>query len=460
MSYSEDLADFFGKISFEMIPPDVIKQAKICLLDFMGITIGAGITPEANDMGKMIRSWGDREEASVLGLEFKTSCRNAAFCNGVLSALLEVQDGLKFRGIHIAESVPPAVLALGEWNKVSGKNFLTSLVTGYEVAGRIAEAMFPSHFNRGYMPTGTVGAFGSAASAAKLLDLGVGGIKTAMGIVVRILPMSIEYEDNKLGGYTAKFLHGAQAAKVGVESALMAQAGVTSYPEPLAGSQRLEQGFCFIACDEPKMQQLNTELGTLYLMRELYFKPYPACRNTHGAIEMAIKIVKENDISPQDVEAVMVKTYTRAASSTGQNYTNPQSTFISCQFSIPYVMAVSIIDRMFGLQQLSKKTISNPAVHELAAKVKVLEDPELEKHFPEKTPTIVEIHTKYGKVFSYRTDVFKGDPKNPMSEKEFIEKFMSLTSIRLKEESQQEMISMIMKLDEMDDISELIQMIP
>lgn len=302
MNYTSALAEYFGNLSYETVPPDVVKQAKICLLDFLGISIGASLQPEAKDLGKMIKSWGDREEASVLGLGFKTSTRNAAFCNGVLSALLEVQDGLRFRGIHISESVPPALLALGEWKKLDGKKFLTAFVVGYEIAGRIAEAMFPTHFARGFMPTGTGGAFGVAAGAAKLLGMGAEGIRTAMGIVVRTLPMSIEYEDNKLGGYTAKFLHGAQAAKAGIEAALMAKAGITSYPEPLAGSERLKQGFCFMGADNPRLEEMTKGLGQTYIMPELYFKPYPACRHTHGAIEVALRMAREYDLSPTEVE--------------------------------------------------------------------------------------------------------------------------------------------------------------
>ncbi len=459
MSYTADMANFFGNLAYESIPQDVIKQAKICLLDFMGISIGASLTPEAKDLSKMIKSWGEREEASVLGMGFRTSARNAAFCNGVLSALLEVQDGLQFRGIHISESVPPALLALGEWKKADGKKLLTSLVVGYEVAGRIAEAMFPTHFSRGFMPTGTVGAFGVAAAAAKLLGLGTEGIQTAMGIVVRILPMSIEYEDNKLGGFTAKFLHGAQAAKVGIESALMVQAGITSYPEPLAGSQRLKQGFCFMGSDQPKMEELTAGLGQKYYMPLLYFKPYPACRHTHGAIEVALRMARENDIHPAEVEGVRIRTYHTAASSTGQNYTNPQSTFISCQFSIPYVVAAALKDRQFGLGQLSTKRIADPSIHSLASKVKVIEEAELEKEFPEKTISILEIQMKGGRMLTDRTEAAKGDPKNPMVENDFVEKFIALTSTKMSEKSKQDMIAMIMNLEKEKNIARLIDLV-
>ena len=459
MSYTEELADFFGKLSYEMLPPEVIHQAKIVLLDFMGICIGAGVMPEAHQLNNMVKAWGDKEEASVLGMGFKTSVRSAAFGNGILSTLLELQDGLQFRGIHISEAVPPAVLALGEWKKVDGKKFIASLVTGYEVAGRLAEAVFPSHLKRGYMPSGTVGAFGAAAGAAKILDLGNTGIRESLGIMARIVPMSIEYEDNKLGGFTAKFLHGPQAAKSGVEAALLAQAGVTAFPEPFAGSDRLKQGFCYIGCDKPNLNYLTDGLGKTYSMPRLYFKPFSACRHTHGAIEVAIKAARENPVVPQDIESITIRTYHMAAISTGQNYTNLKSTFISCQFSIPYLVAAAIMDHKLGLEQLSKEKIANPAVHELAAKVKVVEDPEIEKVFPEKSPSVIEIRTKAGKVFTARTDAAKGDPQNPMSEQDFIEKFHSLTSQRMADKSRQAMVSMVLNLEKLDDLSKLMKLI-
>jgi 2-methylcitrate dehydratase PrpD len=459
MSYTADMANYFGNLTYESLPPAVIRQAKICLLDFLGISIGASLVPEAKDLGKMIESWGDREEASVLGLGFKTSTRNASFCNAVLSALLEVQDGLNFRGIHIAESVPPAVLALGESCKTDGRKLITSLVVGYEVAGRIAEAMFPTHFAKGFMPTGTVGAFGAAAGAAKLLRLGPEGIQTAMGIVVRTLPMSIEYEDNKLGGYTAKYLHGAQAAKAGIEAAFMAQAGVTAYPEPLAGSERLKQGFCFMGADNPNMVALTEDLGRLFYMPQLYFKPYPACRQIHSAIEVALNMARQNDIRPDEVEEIRVRTYKSAVVSTGQNYTNPQSTFISCQFSLPYVVAASIQDKRFGLDQLSAKKIADPSVHALAAKVKAIEVPEITEAFPGKTISILEIAMTGNRVLTDRTDYAKGDPKNPMQESDFVEKFLALTGSALREETKHQMVAMIMDLENLDDTSALIRLV-
>jgi 2-methylcitrate dehydratase PrpD len=459
MNYTEQLARYFGTLTYESIPPAVIKQAKICLLDFMGISIGASLMPEAKDLGKMIAAWGDREEASVLGLGFKTSTRNAAFCNAVLSALLEVQDGLNFRGIHIAESVPPAVLALGEFHKADGKKLITSLVVGYEVAGRIAEAMYPTHFAKGFMPTGTVGAFGAAAGAAKLLGLGPDGLQTAMGIVVRTLPMSIEYEDNKLGGFTAKYVHGAQAAKVGIEAALMAQAGITAYPEPLAGSERLKQGFCFMGADNPKLEALTEDLGQLFYMPQLYFKPYPACRQTHSAIEVALKMARQNDIPPAEVEEIRIRTYKSAVQSTGQNYTNSQSTFISCQFSLPYVVAASIQDKRFGLDQLSTKKIADPSVHILASKVKVIEEAALTKEFPNKTISIFEITMKGNRILTDRTEYAKGDPKNPMLESDFVEKFVALTASAMKEETKQRMVSTIMNLENLGDTSALVNLL-
>jgi 2-methylcitrate dehydratase PrpD len=98
-------------------------------------------------------------------------------------------------------------------------------------------------------------------------------------------------------------------------------------------------------------------------------------------------------------------------------------------------------------------------VHELAAKVKVIEDPEIEKVFPEKSPSVIEIRTKTGKVFTARTEAAKGDPQNPMSEQDFIEKFHSLTSQRMAEKSRQEMVSMVLNLEKLDDLSNLTKLI-
>ena len=88
----------------------------------------------------------------------------------------------------------------------------------------------------------------------------------------------------------------------------------------------------------------------------------------------------------------------------------------------------------------------------------MIEEADLEKEFPDKTISIMEIQTQAGKVFSDRTEAAKGDPKNPMVENDFVEKFLALTASAMKEQTKQEMISMIMSLEKLDDTSKLIRL--
>jgi 2-methylcitrate dehydratase PrpD len=446
--YSQELASFCSNLDFDAIPLQVVRKAKWAILDNIGIILGASTTQEGKNIAMFVRDLGDREEATALGFGFKSSMRSSAFINGTLSEMLELQDGYTKGGIHPCCGVISSALAVGEYLKKSGKDLIISIVAGYEVANRVAEVIHPSHLGKGFMPTGTAGTIGAAVAAGKIMGFDAVRMFYAIGIAGFILPISTG--DNLWGGYTIKPVHGGAAAKAGIESAMLAQRGLTSCP--LEGDPKLNKGFCAIVADNPHFEKMTEGLGEKYTISEIYFKPFACCRINHSPVEIALNLRENDNFRPEDVESVLVKTYSFAASVPGKIRTDINSNLLHCQFSTAYCVAAALMDGQVGLQQFSPERIKDPKIHQLASLVKIEADPEMEKLRPANRPAIVEIILKNRRKVTGRVDYPKGDGRKPLSEDELLKKFEGLASRVLSQEKVKRTESLVFDLEKINAV--------
>ena len=188
----------------------------------------------------------------------------------------------------------------------------------------------------------------------------------AVGIAGYLLPLSMA--EQLMGGYTVKIVQGGQAASAGIMAAGLAGKGVTGSPVVLEGSA-LKGGFTQITSKAgAEARALTDRLGERYSIMDVYFKPYTACRHTHGAAQATLELVKEKKLSAGDIESVTVFTYGIAALAVGKGVPDGGS-FVSAQFSIPYVVAACVLDGALGPDQLTERRMADPAVMALAKKV-------------------------------------------------------------------------------------------
>lgn len=445
------LAEFSLALSFEKIPQDIVKRIKWGLLDSIGVILGASVTDEGKYMGEYVKELGGLPQATAVGFGFKTSCENAALLNGTLTEMLEMQDGFTPGANHPSSTVIPSVLSQAERQDSDGKSLITALVVGYEAANRFCACIHPSHISRGYLPTGTAGTLGACVGIANMRKVEPEILINALGIAGFILPISCS--DNLFSGYNIKPIHGGQAARAAIEAVCLAGKGFIGCP--IEGDPPRYHSFLTMTCDKPNVIKLSEDLGKKYTIRDVYSKPFSSCRQTHGSAEVTQRLMIDNQINPKQIDKVVIRTDYLAAKSTGNNYTNISSSFVACQFSTPYVTAAVLLDGEMTPAQLSKDRISDPAVHELANKIEVIGDRDIDALYPEKRPTIVEIYMKGGEAYKGRVDFPKGDQRNPMTEQDLIEKFRHLTSQNLGEEQRKKVISFILNLENEDHISKL-----
>ncbi|MBN1572749.1 MAG: MmgE/PrpD family protein [Deltaproteobacteria bacterium] len=455
MEYSKALSDFCARLTYGDIPDDVAHKAKLCILDYLANVYGSLKLDAVKGVASYIKSLNGPNEATCVGLRFKSGIHNAAFINGTAAEAIESQDGLRFGGNHPGTAVIPAAFAvaerLSEKRKVGGKEVITAIVAGYEAADRPAAAMHPRHTLSGFLPTGTTGTFGAAVAAAKLMGLDPEKMSNALGNAGYILPVSMA--EQLMGGYTVKIVQGGQAASAGITAAFLSYAGITGMPSVFEGTQ-LGGGFCKITTDfDPAYERITDRLGEHYTIMDIYFKPYTACRHTHGAAQATLELKAEREFGPKDVEEVKVFTYGIGVIAVGKGVKENDS-IVNAQFSIPYVVSVTIADNDLGPEQLTEKRLADRSLIDFTKKVKVDYDDEINKMYPEKTASRVEITLKGGEVIKKQVEIPKGDPRDPMEADDLAAKIKRFAPER-NEADLDKLIEATLKLESVSDIREI-----
>ncbi len=455
MNETRRLAAFCSGVTFDRLPGDVVEKAKLCILDYVANVYGSLELDAVSRVVAYVRSLGGPETATALGCGFKTGTHQAAFLNGVTAEAIEAQDGLRFGGNHAGTAVIPAALAVAEEMALGGRQFIEAVVAGYEAANRVSASVHPGHTLSGFLPTGTCGAFGAAAAAGRLMGLDEQGMLNALGNAGYLLPLSMA--EQLMGGFTVKIVQGGQAASSGLTAAGLARAGITGAPYVLEGSA-LNGGFTQITTSgEPALDRVTDRLGEHYSLMDVYFKPYTACRHTHGAAQAVLDLVRENDLDPDEVRGLDVHTYGIALLAVGKPISEKES-FVKAQFSIPYVVSACLLDRELGPKQLTEARVADPVLLGFSKKVEVHCDDELNRVYPERTSSRVEITLKGGRRLVRQVDIPKGDPRDPMTLEDLAVKVKRFAGDR-DPDRLNEAIRRIVALDTLSDIREMIHIV-
>jgi len=455
MDYTRTLASFCAGLTFDMLPEDVVQKAKLCILDYITNIYGSLELEAVKNLIEYFRAHNAGGAATALGCGFKTHLHHAAFINGVTGEAIEAQDGYRFGGNHPGVAVIPAALGTAEERKAGGKSVIEAVVAGYEAANRPAAAMHPWHTLSGFLPTGTCGAFGAAAAAAKISRYNETQMVNAISNAGYLLPLSMA--EHLMGGFTIKIVQGGQAASAGILAAGLAGAGLTGTPQVLEGS-KLNGGFTKItSAAAPKLEKLIDGLGETFSITDVYFKPYTACRHTYGAAQAVLELSNEEKFSLNDIEAIQVHTYGIAELAVGKGVKSHDS-FVSAQFSIPYGVAACLTDGALGPLQLTEKRMRDETLIRLSECVTVSTDDALNKLYPEKTSTRVEITLSGDRKLTKQIDIPKGDPRDPMTETDIIKK-LKLYAGKRDMARTRKVIELVLDLENVGDVGELAKLI-
>jgi 2-methylcitrate dehydratase PrpD len=455
MGLTQEVASFVAKTRQRDIPAEVISLAKNFILDGLGVAL-AGSTDECSRiMQEQIRRMEGRPDCAVLGTGLRAPAAKAALANGVAAHAMDYDDtqlstskeavyGLL---THPTTPVLAAVLAVGEEERISGSDLLLAYLIGVEVECRIADAINPRHYQSGFHSTATMGGLGAAMAVGKLLGLKEEALARTLGIAA-----SLASGLRENFGTMTKPLHAGRAAENGVTAALLAQAGFTAATNILEA----RRGFYNAMAGGYDESKIAARLGRPYFMQTpgISIKPYPSGSLSHPAQDLILDLVKQHDLRAEDIEAIDVGTNSNVPNAL--IYPMPK-TALEGKFSIPFCMAIAVLERKAGIAQFTDKKVRDRKVIDLMKRVTLYVDDELEALGYDQVRSRIRVKLKDGKIIEGRCDVARGHPEKPMSWAELEEKFRDCAALVLPRKGVEETIQMVARLEQLRSLSPLLR---
>ena len=412
----------------------VLADARLRLLDVVGISVAALGTEPAHVAHELVQQWGGAPYAGAVGLRDRLPAPSAALVNGTLAHALDFDDTHVPSILHPSASVVPAALAAAEQSGASGRRLLAAIAVGNEIAIRLGNAGYEPainnsvFFERGLHATSICGAVGAAAAAGTALGLAEVQIAHAMAIACSMGAGLLEA--NRAGG-SVKRMHCGWAAHSGVVAAQAAAAGLTGPPTVLEGRFGFFQAYCGDTYDATA---LLGQLGERWETAACFMKPYPTNVFTHTGIDAALAL-RERGLKPQDVASVRIG----VAGATLRTIAQPREAKIRpesgyhAQFSGPFTFALAL--RGGGglgvyLDDFTDDAVSDPVNLEVASRVTHESDPRCEQIFPMHFPSIVRVTTKDGHDLVEEVLANRGTADRPLSTSD-VELKYSLNARRL-----------------------------
>ena len=435
---------------YENLPKEAIEATKKGILDTLGCIIG-GASECQGEVG-LVKEWGGKEESTILVFGGKVPAANAAWVNSDMAYALDYDGGGGGAGaLHDLVCTIPTALAISEARgSVTGKEFITAITVGEDLAIRLGIA---GKEYGGFSPVGIVMVFGTAAIAAKILGLDKGKMLNALGFAFVRGAGSHQVASDKVSAI--RMLSG-WSCRSGIEAALLAKRGLTGVKNILEGPYGFFNLFPKV---EPNINALTDQLGNRFEITRFRFKKYPCCGTTWAASEAALKLVLKFNIAPENIKRITVETAKFSNSISGHPLTfdiKDTPEIFEAQFSQPYTVANAILRKSLKLEHFTLQYILDRDVIKLAKKV----HPAISKKGIEEISALVEIEmqdgTKYSKIVN-RDEIQMLSTSNEIKKK--FRECANFASESLPKGNFEKIIDLVDRLEEVNDISELVKLL-
>lgn len=450
----EILSAYVNTAQFDDFPGDVVTRAKYLILDNIGCALGGTQTGVGKKYLKVAVNWKGIPESTVMGIGSKVSCLNAAYVNAQLANVLDFDDTYDlYSPGHPGNAIVQTAIALGESVDASGEEVLTAVILGYEVSLRIGRAlgsikwqttMFLDSMTRG---TTTV--------SSRLLKLEKKEICNALHHAIEIplpakrqrfdIPAAFTVPETKSG-------YGLDGIR-GILNARLAQQGVTLGLGMSVLDGDIKQWF-LTGGDIQCFDILTGGLGKIYRIMEVSFKPTPSCRLSHAPVTALWKALDHKPVKAKNIEQIIIKNVKRLD--------RPQwEIMMEAQFSMQCVISLAALGVEPGPKWYTTGKFKDPEVRELAAKVKLENDPEAEElELREgKVKCTATVKFKDGTVKKATIHQIKGAPGNPMTEEELKAKFRANTIDIFSEAQINQIIDTVLNLEKLPKVSDLTKLL-
>lgn len=454
---TDAVVQFVLETGYEGIPEEVRAISRRCFVDGIGLMVAGSTEASGRILQKYVRELGGEPEALVVGTDLTVPAHLAALVNGVAAHAMDYDDTQlssypdRVYGLltHPTSPVLAASLAMAEAMGSTGQELLTAFAVGFEVECKVAEAIKPDHYVKGFHSTGTIGAIGAAAAAAKLLGLEERELRMCLGIAC-----------SESAGLRANFgtmtkpYHAGRAAENGAAAARLAGGGFTADPAVLDG----RWGFFQIMGGGCDPDYLLGKLGKPWSAADpgVSIKPYPCGSLGHPAMDAMRDLLIEKDIRPEQVKKVRFGTTSRVLEPL--RYTDPQNE-LEAKFSLQFGLGILLLERKAGIHQYRDEVVRRPDVREAMKKVETYEDGGIEGMGYSLIRGKVSIEMEDGTVHERMSELSRGTPQRPMNREELYEKFQECCGLVYGEKQTAQIERLLYKVDAVENIHTLIELL-
>lgn len=438
-SETRELLTFLCELSTRDIPEAVLHESKRCLLDFLGVAIGAAHEPAPSIASRQMQLLGGNPQVTVYGTSTRLRATDAALVNGISAHVFDFDDTHIPTILHPTTPLYAAGLALAEWRGRSGAELLASHALGYELGARVSVALYPEHYDTGWHMTGTTGTLAAATASSRLLGLRPAVMAHAIGIAATQAAGHRE----QFGAMTKSF-HAGHAAESGLMAALLADGGYVAAPDSLQG----RRGMFSVMSTKSTPADLVDGLGDKWEIFRNGIKPYACGVVTHPPIDTVRILASEHGVRPEAIEAITLSVHPLVAELT--NKTNPL-TELEAKFSVIFTCAVALIEGHARQRQFTDENVHRPDVRALMARIEVVPAADVPHEACVMRARLVD-----GREITVRVDDATGTPGNRISDVELLAKYHDLVDDVLGTAQADALADLVWAVDRADSVDDLV----
>jgi aconitate decarboxylase len=453
--YTRGMAEFVAGLRYDRIPAEVIERIKLLMLDSLGCALYGVDLEWSRILMRTLTQLDKTPACGVWGTALRLSAPHAALVNGTLVQGFELDDIHRVGAIHVGSVVLPPLLAITEIKPgISGRDFLTAAVAGYETGPRVGICMGAEHLAQGWHSSATVGVFSSASAAAAALRLSKEQTVHALGIAGTQASglMAAQY------GSMVKRMHAGRAAQSGLYGGLLAAEGFTGIMNVFESDFG---GFCTTfsrSKDRFNLKELTSGLGTRFETMQVSLKFYSCVSTNHTTLDAIRSMRARRPFSANDVDHIVVHSSQVTVEHVGWKY-KPEG-ITSAQLNLPFCVATLLLAGDVFVDQFDDKQIVDPARMAFSEKVKVVEDPDITARGAKyRQMARVEVFLKDGTVLKETIEAPRGSEERFASRDDVVEKFEKLAGHVAPAAQVASIRDAVLNLEKLPDASKLAQLL-
>ena len=436
---TRQLVTFLCDASAAALPVEVLHESKRCLLDFLGVAVGAAQEPAPAIATRALQSLGGDPQVTVYGTGTRLRATDAALVNGISAHVFDFDDTHIPTILHPTTPLYAAGLALAEWRGASGRELLAAHALGYELSARVSVALYPEHYDTGWHMTGTTGTLGAATASSRLLGLRPAVLTHALGVAATQAAGHRE----QFGAMTKSF-HAGHAAEAGLLAALLAEGGYVAAPDSLQG----RRGMFAVMSTRSTPADLVEGLGERWEIFRNGIKPYACGVVTHPPIDTVRILAREHGVRPDEIESITLSVHPLVAELT--NKTDPK-TELEAKFSVIFTCAVALLEGHARQRQFTDENVHRPDVRALMARIRVVPADDVPHE-----ACVMQARLTDGRELTVRVDDATGTPGNRISDDELMAKFHDLVDDGVGAADAAARAERVWAVDSADSVTELV----